>query len=72
MATGGVEAAMDTYEDITYAGGMTMFIAAIVLAMVVVEAKDNTLTKWLRKTQDVGRRVPSGGIIAGWRGISGM
>ena len=40
-----------------FSAGMTMFIAAIVLAMAVMEAKDNTLTKWLRKTQDVGADI---------------
>lgn len=40
-----------------FATGMTVFISAIVLALVVMEVKDNTLTKWLRKTQDVGADV---------------
>ncbi len=40
-----------------FAVGMTVFISAIVLAMVVLEVKDNTVSKWLRKTQDVGADV---------------
>lgn len=33
--------------------GMTLFIAATVAAMAVLEVRDNTVSKWLRKTQDV-------------------
>lgn len=33
--------------------GMTLFIAATVLAMVVMEVRNDAVSKWLRKTQDV-------------------
>ncbi len=33
--------------------GMTLFMAATVAAMAVMEVRDNTVSKWLRKTQDV-------------------
>lgn len=33
--------------------GMLLFISATALAMVVLEVRDDTVSKWLRKTQDV-------------------
>lgn len=37
--------------------GMTLFIAATVAAMAVMEIRDDALSKWLRKTQDVDTDV---------------